>query len=93
VAGTFASGYGKFAAGRARACASGSARSSYAFISTHRDGVEDPQERWTSGRSIDGQGEFTFRRAEPLGGMPVLAPAPEESHPQLEEMTAAPRRR
>jgi Mn-containing catalase len=59
---------------------------SYAFISTHRDGVADPQERWTTGRSIDGHGEFTFQRAEPVGGVPSLAPAPDKAHAQREEM-------
>lgn len=59
---------------------------SYAFISTHRDGKPDPQERWTSGTSIDGRGQFMFKRAEPVGGMPDLAPSTEKSHPQVEEM-------
>lgn len=58
---------------------------SYAFVSTRRDPTMDPQERWTTGPSVDGYGQFSFRQGEPLGGVPILAPAPAKSHAQLEE--------
>jgi Mn-containing catalase len=59
---------------------------SYAFVSTRVEPMQNPNERWTTGSSVDGHGEFTFRRAEPLGGSPILGAAPETSHPQLEEV-------
>lgn len=65
----------------------------YAFVSTRRDGVQDPQQRWTTGPSIDGRAEFTFRRAEPLGTVPILSAAPPESHAQSEEMIDKPLKR
>ena len=34
-----------------------------------------PQGRWSSGPSIDGKGEFTMFRNEPLGDIPVLGAA------------------
>jgi len=51
---------------------------SYAFLSFARDGgVTPPTGRWSSGESIDGHGEFSFSRMQPLGNKPNLAAAPE----------------
>src|SRR4051812_8606342 len=55
----------------------------YAFVSTRREPVADPGERWTTGPAPDGKGEFRFQPAEPVGGVPELAPAPDQSHAQL----------
>jgi Mn-containing catalase len=65
----------------------------YAFVSTRLGGMENPQERWTAGASVDGHGEFTFRRAEPLDGIPNLPPAPLKAHAQAEELTDRPLKR
>jgi Mn-containing catalase len=58
----------------------------YAFVSTWRDPQPDPQQRWTTGPSPDGKGQFRFVPAQPLGDEPVLAPPRPESHAQLEQM-------
>ncbi|MDT0632808.1 manganese catalase family protein [Rubrivirga sp. S365] len=50
---------------------------SYAFMSTHIEPQDDPGARYTSGRSIDGKGEFSFiPKMEPLGGEPQLPEPP-----------------
>ena len=49
----------------------------YAFMSTNIEPQPDPGARYTSGRSIDGKGEFSFiPRMEPLGGVPQLPEPP-----------------
>jgi Mn-containing catalase len=58
---------------------------SYKFISTRFDGGPTAAGRWTEGTSIDGKGIFSVERAVPVGGMPVLAPAPKEMHAQIEQ--------
>jgi Mn-containing catalase len=52
----------------------------YAFVSTWRDPQPDPQERWTSGPSVDGKANFQYQPATPLGDEPVLAAPPPETH-------------
>lgn len=61
----------------------------YSFVSTQRDPAPDPMERWTTGASVDGKGQFTFQPATPMGGEPVLAPPIPEGHAQTEQMTGA----
>ncbi len=61
----------------------------YAFVSTQMEGATDPMERWTTGKSIDGKGTFSFQPAAPLGGEPVLAPPIPEGHAQKEQMSGA----
>lgn len=56
---------------------------SYAFFEQSDAQVPDDA-RWTSGRSIDGKGEFSKLRAEPYGEEPELAEAPEEMHDKVE---------
>ncbi len=46
--------------------------------------------RWTSGRSLDGKGEFSQRPAQPLGGLPNLAPPVPEAHAQNEQGSQPP---
>jgi Mn-containing catalase len=58
----------------------------YAFVSTRREPVADPGEPWTTGPAPDGKGTFRFQPAEPVGGIPELAPAPDQAHAQLEEL-------
>jgi Mn-containing catalase len=41
-----------------------------------------PEGRWTSGPTLDGKGEFTVFRSEPLGEEPVLGPARPDSGAQ-----------
>lgn len=60
----------------------------YAFVSTARSPLPDPQQPWTQGTAPDGKGAFRFVPAEPIGGVPVLAPSILESHAQREEMAA-----
>ena len=60
---------------------------SYAFLTTTTaDGPPPPEGRWSSGTAIDGRGEFTTRRAEPVGGEPALAPPIPEGFPQTAQM-------
>ena len=53
-------------------------QNNYNFYATSVDG-RVPEGRWTSGPSIDGKGEFTVFRNEPLGDMPNLGPARPDS--------------
>jgi Mn-containing catalase len=59
----------------------------YAFVSTQRTPAEDPMQRWTTGTSVDGKGQFTFQPAAALGGEPRLGPPVPEGHAQSEQMT------
>lgn len=61
----------------------------YAFVSTQHEPAPDPNQRWTTGTSIDGRGSFSFQPAAPLGGEPVLAPPVPQGHAQKEQMTGA----
>ena len=62
----------------------------YNFYATSVDGTA-PQGRWTSGPSLDGRGEFTIFRNEPLGDVPDLGPARPDSGAQAEQIGAAPK--
>ncbi len=57
----------------------------YTFISTLKNGGAPPEGRWSSGRSIDGKGEFRVIKGEPLGQEPRLKPPIPESHGQIEQ--------
>lgn len=62
---------------------------SYVFLSTKKDATEatDPKTRWTTGKSIDGKGKFSFRIAKPHGQEPELGMAKvPEVHAQLQQM-------
>ncbi len=61
----------------------------YAFVSTQRDPAENPMQRWTTGESVDGHGMFTFQKARPLGGEPMLGPPEPKGHAQTEQMVGA----
>ncbi|TCP32900.1 manganese catalase family protein [Sphingomonas sp. BK235] len=56
----------------------------YDFFVTSLDGSY-PEGRWTSGPSIDGRGEFTVFRNEPLGGEPELGAARPDGMAQVEQ--------
>lgn len=58
----------------------------YAFVSTQKEPATDPMQRWTTGMSIDGKGEFKFVPATPLGEEPKLAKPIPEGHAQTEQM-------
>jgi Mn-containing catalase len=60
------------------------------FYVTSVDGVY-PEGRWTSGPTLDGAGEFTVFRNEPLGDEPVLGPARPDSGAQAEQIGAKPK--
>ncbi|MBY0330300.1 MAG: manganese catalase family protein [Acetobacteraceae bacterium] len=60
---------------------------SYAYFGHRTDG-QVPAGRWTEGPSLDGKGQFTTMRSEPLGGEPMLAPPPPDSGAQAEQVTA-----
>jgi len=60
-------------------------RNNYNFYATAVDGSV-PEGRWTSGPSIDGRGEFTVFRNEPLGEEPILGPARPDSGAQAEQI-------
>jgi Mn-containing catalase len=61
----------------------------YVFLSTQL-GDEVPVEgRFTSGPSLDGNSEFSARKAEPLGAVPQLAPPAPSTFPQEEQLEGA----
>lgn len=57
----------------------------YVFLSTAKDGQPLTNGRWTEGRSLDGNSEYTQRVAEPVGGEPQLAPPIPEAYAQTEQ--------
>ncbi len=57
----------------------------YTFVSTHKDGTPLTEGRWTSGPSLDGKGQYSQRPAQPLGGVPTLAPPVPQAHAQVEQ--------
>lgn len=58
---------------------------SYVFLNTLTD-KDPPEGRWTSGKSIDGKGDFTVAAAEPMGQVPSLGMARPDSGAQKEQM-------
>ena len=58
----------------------------YAFLTTNLARESMAQGRWTEGRSMDGHGQFSIRRAEPMAPEPQLAPSKPGGGAQLEEM-------
>jgi Mn-containing catalase len=56
----------------------------YVFLEHSTASVPDDA-RWTSGPSVDGKGQFSKRRAEPVGEEPVLAPPPPQVHSLVAE--------
>ncbi|HSP24764.1 MAG TPA: manganese catalase family protein [Saliniramus sp.] len=58
----------------------------YVYLGFQKDGSEPATGRWSSGPSIDGQGEFTTRHMEPEGDEPALGPARPNSGAQLEQL-------
>jgi Mn-containing catalase len=59
---------------------------SYFLMGTSRDGGAPPEGRFSSGPSIDGNGEFNSAHFEPLGEEPRLGPAREGSGAQSEQI-------
>jgi len=61
---------------------------SYSFVSTAVGDEENLANtgRWANGESIDGKGEFSFDKAQPLGDKPKLAPPVSEGFAQNEQM-------
>lgn len=60
-------------------------QNNYNFYVTSIDGSV-PEGRWTSGPSVDGKGEFTTFRNEPLGEEPILGPARPDSGAQSDQI-------
>ncbi len=60
-------------------------QNNYNFYATSVDGTF-PEGRWTSGPSMDGKGEFTVFRNEPLGEEPVMGPARPDSGAQNQQI-------
>jgi Mn-containing catalase len=59
---------------------------SYFLMGTARDGEKPPVGRFSSGKTIDGKGQFTAGHFEPLGEEPVLGPARPGSGAQAEQI-------
>ncbi len=60
---------------------------SYSFMSTNiADGASQQGQRWSSGTSVDGKGEFTLEKAQPYGQEPKLSKPAPEGHAQAEQM-------
>lgn len=62
---------------------------SYAFFS-HLVGAQPPEGRWSSGPSVDGKGEFSVVKSEPMGEKPVLPPARPKGGAQAEQVAPKP---
>jgi Mn-containing catalase len=62
---------------------------SYAFVNCMVDGIDPPEGRWSSGKSIDGKGKFSTVTAAPLGQEPTLAPPRPDSGAQAEQFELA----
>jgi Mn-containing catalase len=62
---------------------------SYAYFG-HLVDQPMPTGRWTTGRSIDGKGEFTTVNSEPMGDEPRLAPARPGGGAQIAQMKDTP---
>ncbi|WP_294392068.1 manganese catalase family protein [uncultured Sphingomonas sp.] len=60
-------------------------QNNYNFYATSVDGSV-PEGRWTSGPSIDGKGQFTVFRNEPLGDTPVLGAARPDSGAETQQI-------
>jgi len=58
---------------------------SYSFFSTAVNDATPPSGRFTAGTSLDGKGEFTVVRAQPLGREPILAPPVDGAFDQKEQ--------
>lgn len=58
----------------------------YTFMSTNIHKEPSQGDRWATGRSIDGKGEFKFAFAEPHGEEPDLGKAAKETYAQKEQM-------
>jgi Mn-containing catalase len=57
----------------------------YTFVSTRRDPLPNPDERWTNGPSIDRRNTFRFAPAEPAGATPALLAIEPDAHAQREQ--------
>jgi len=57
----------------------------YVFLTTSVNGT-GPQGRWSSGPSLDGNGEFSQAPASPAGDVPVLAPPAPETFPETQQL-------
>lgn len=62
----------------------------YAFLTTGIEGTTPPEGRWSSGKSMDGNGEFTMTPSEPVGGVPDLGPGTARVGVQKAQMEGAP---
>jgi Mn-containing catalase len=60
---------------------------SYVFLTSSVDGAPPLSGRFTSGPSLDGNGQFTVQQNRPLGEEPTLAPPVPEGFAQKEQMT------
>jgi Mn-containing catalase len=61
----------------------------YVFVDTRLNPELPLEGRFTSGESLDGNGEYSIQEAEPLGEKPVLAPPSELTFPQVEQLEGA----
>lgn len=59
---------------------------SYAYLGFQQDGSDPAGGRWSSGRSIDGKGEFATAPSMPMGEKPILGAARPNSGAQTEQM-------
>jgi len=61
----------------------------YVFVNTLVGDLPAPEGRWTSGESLDGNGEFGIQPAEPRGDVPTLPPPAPIAFAQTEQMAGA----
>ena len=61
-------------------------QNNYNFYDTGVEGSEAPEGRWTSGRSLDGKGEYTVFKNRPMGEEPVLGPARPDSGAETQQI-------
>ncbi len=61
---------------------------SYAYFATGVEGTRVPEGRFTSGPTLDGNGEFSLINIKPLGQEPQLAPPIPEGYAQTQDLKA-----
>jgi Mn-containing catalase len=58
----------------------------YQFFDTGLAGSEAPSGRWTSGPSLDGRGDYSVFKNQPLGQAPNLGPARPDSAAEIQQI-------
>ena len=63
---------------------------SHVYLGFTQDGAEPPRGRWSEGPAFDGEGEFSQRPMEPMGGTPEVPPPAPGTFPQEAQLREDP---